>query len=32
MSFRWDLPTGPVTVALLAGVVGVAQIVDHFRR
>jgi ABC-type Mn2+/Zn2+ transport system permease subunit len=32
MSFRWDLPTGPVTVALLAGAVGIAQIVDRFRR
>jgi zinc transport system permease protein len=31
MSFRWDLPTGPVTVALLAGAVGIAQIVSRFR-
>jgi zinc transport system permease protein len=32
VSFRWDLPTGPVTVALLAGAVGIAQIVDRARR
>lgn len=32
VSFQWDLPTGPVTVALLAGAVGIAQIVDRARR
>jgi ABC-type Mn2+/Zn2+ transport system permease subunit len=32
LSFQWDLPTGPLTVALLAGVVAIAQLVDRLRR
>jgi zinc transport system permease protein len=32
LSFAWDLPTGPVTVALLAGAVGATQVVDAVGR
>jgi ABC-type Mn2+/Zn2+ transport system permease subunit len=32
MSFQWDLPTGPLTVVLLAAVVAVAQLVERVRR
>jgi ABC-type Mn2+/Zn2+ transport system permease subunit len=31
MSFQWDLPTGPLTVVLLAAVVAVAQLVERAR-
>lgn len=32
LSFKWDLPTGPFTVALLAGAVPVAALAGRLRR
>jgi len=32
LSFQWDLPTGPLTVVLLAAIVALAQLVERLRR